>query len=153
AIAPVDGRVHRLLSLRGRPRARGQDAEAIVEIGQQLSFRHHVEPRRSHLDGERQSIQARAYLVDRRGVLLHLEAGSDERCASVATSAAAPSLPAASSTHHPPSGPIPPACLATSAASRLLPAPPVPVSVTIRELRSSCLSERSSASRPTNVVR
>src|SRR5207247_8269173 len=42
-----------------------------------------VEPRRSHLDGERQSIQARAYLVDRRGGLLHLEAGSNETCASL----------------------------------------------------------------------
>src|SRR2546426_1788842 len=52
-----------------------------------------------------------------------------------------------------PSGQASRAAPATSAASRLLPAPPVPVSVTSRAFRTSALSARNSASRPTKLVR
>ena len=70
-----------------------------------------------------------------------------------ATTAAPTSLSAASATHQTPSGQASRVAPATSTARRLLPAPPVPVRVTIRALRTSDLSERNSGSRPTKVVR
>ena len=71
----------------------------------------------------------------------------------VATTAPATSSVAASSIHHTPSGQKFGFAFATWAASRLLPAPPVPMRVTMRALPSSPLSERRSASRPTKLVR
>ena len=70
-----------------------------------------------------------------------------------ATTGPATSDSAASSTHQMPSGHASRVAFATSVASRLLPAPPVPVSVTSRALRTTVLSARSSTSRPTKLVR
>jgi hypothetical protein len=71
---------------------------------------------------------------------------------SVATTAPDTSVAVARSIHHTPSGHKLTLAFATSAASLVLPAPPVPVSVTIRAVLSRPLSERRSASRPTKLV-
>ena len=87
-------------------------------------------------------------------------ASRGERCAfktpntvATASSTRAPSLSGARSTHHTPPGKRARACSAMRNASRVLPLPPTPVSVTMPAAWSSCSNRSNSSTRPTKLVR
>ena len=67
---PLDHRPQRLLPRRGRPRPPGQQGEPLVQPGIQLGQRHHPQPGRGQLDGQRDAIKPPADAADDRGGLL-----------------------------------------------------------------------------------
>ena len=74
--APVHGGPQRLLAGQRRAAALGQQAEAVLQPGQQLPRRQHAHPRRRQLDGQRDAVQPGTDLGHGRRVLgRHLERG------------------------------------------------------------------------------
>jgi len=75
-VAPLNGRAQRLVAGRSGALAARQQAEAIVEVSQDLIGGEHSCPGRRQLDGQGNAIQTPADLRDRRGVVVgHDEAG------------------------------------------------------------------------------
>ena len=63
---PVDHGKQRLLAGESRPRAAGQDGEALIEPRVQLGRRHDPQPGRAQLDGQRHAVQLPADTADDR---------------------------------------------------------------------------------------
>ena len=65
-VGPGDGRLHRLVAIRGILGTAGQDLEPVGEAGQQGGRRQDLGPGGGQLDRQRQAIEPRADLGDRR---------------------------------------------------------------------------------------
>lgn len=80
APAPVDHRPQGPLPFRSAPRARREQRETVVQTGLQLGHPQGPDPRRGHLQGQRDAVQATADRDDRRHIApVEDEAGSRRR--------------------------------------------------------------------------
>ena len=73
-IGPVDRGAQRLVTLQHGAPAAGEEPEPLVEAGQHLRRRHHLEARGRELDGQRDAVETPAQLSDGRSRV----AGEDE---------------------------------------------------------------------------
>ena len=76
-VAPVDDRPQRLLARRCGARTSGEQAEPVVEAGQQVARRERPHPGRGQLDRQWEPVQLRADGLQLREVVLRLELGRD----------------------------------------------------------------------------
>ena len=67
-VAPLDGRAQRLLARQRGPAAAGEQAEAVVELGQDLLDPQHAGARRRQLERQRDAVEPPADLGDGRRV-------------------------------------------------------------------------------------